>query len=234
MVVHILSFGLTGAMLYLSRPGTDLFSWHPSLMTVAFALLMAQAIVIFSPESSLLVNSSRGDKLQLHWILNLFAIFGAMGGFGAIYLNKEINGKNHFTTWHGKMGLASVVGISVSALFGITAKYSSTLKNYVKPINMKLYHATIALIVFCMGMSSICLACYSNWFRRRVEGYLWRLAFFTPMVLGICMARQVTQSYLPRVAKPSSNPQTTSPSGHKTTTHKASTSNQLKKNVKSH
>ena len=67
MVVHILTLGLTGGLLYLASPGSDLFSWHPSLMAVAFALFMAQAIVIFSPESSLLLTSSRQDKIQLHW-----------------------------------------------------------------------------------------------------------------------------------------------------------------------
>ena len=67
MVVHVITLGLTGALLYLASPGTDLFSWHPSLMVLAFALFMAQAIVIFSPESSLLLNSSRQDKIQLHW-----------------------------------------------------------------------------------------------------------------------------------------------------------------------
>jgi cytochrome b-561 domain-containing protein 2 len=67
MVVHVITVGLTAALLYLASPGSDLFSWHPSLMVVAFGLFMAQAIVIFSPESSLLLTSSRQDKVQLHW-----------------------------------------------------------------------------------------------------------------------------------------------------------------------
>ena len=54
MVFHLITFGLTAVVLYTAVPGSDLFSWHPSLMTLAFCLLMAQAIVIFSPESSLL------------------------------------------------------------------------------------------------------------------------------------------------------------------------------------
>ena len=54
MVFHIVTLGLTAVMVYTAVPGSDLFSWHPTLMTVGFALLMAQAIVIFSPESSLL------------------------------------------------------------------------------------------------------------------------------------------------------------------------------------
>ena len=53
MVVHILSVAFTGFIVYLSSPGSDLFSWHPTCMSVAFMLLLLQAIVLFSPESSL-------------------------------------------------------------------------------------------------------------------------------------------------------------------------------------
>ena len=42
MVVHILSLGLMGGIAYLARPGTDLFSWHPTLMAAGFGLLMVQ------------------------------------------------------------------------------------------------------------------------------------------------------------------------------------------------
>ena len=35
-------------------------------------------------------GSDRNSKVQLHWILNLFSIVAAVGGFGAIYLNKEV------------------------------------------------------------------------------------------------------------------------------------------------
>ena len=59
MVFHIVTLGLTGLMVYTAVPGSDLFSWHPTLMAVAFCLLMAQAIAIFSPESSLLQVRSR-------------------------------------------------------------------------------------------------------------------------------------------------------------------------------
>jgi len=205
MVLHLITVGLTGLVLYTAVPGTDLFSWHPALMTTAFCLLMCQAIVIFSPESSLLQSSSRSDKIQLHWILNLFSILGTAGGFGAIYLNKEIAGKSHFTTWHGQFGLATVLGILGAALGGLAAKYSGYLRSYAKPINVKLYHATGALVVFTLAMITMCLACYSNWFRKRVDGFLWRCAFWSPVILVVCVARQVTQSYLPRVAKPSSS-----------------------------
>jgi len=202
MVFHIVTLGLTAVMMYTAVPGSDLFSWHPTLMTVGFALLMAQAIVIFSPESSLLQGSDRGSKVQLHWILNLFSIVAAAGGFGAIYLNKEVAGKPHFTSWHGKFGLAACIGSLLAAVGGVAAKYSSSLRSYAKPINVKLYHATGALVVFGLAMVATCLGCYSNWFLKRVDGYLWRCCFWSPIILLVCVARQVTQSFLPRVARP--------------------------------
>ena len=79
-------------------------------------------------------------------ILNLFAMLAAAGGFGAIYLNKEIAGKKHFTTWHGLFGLLTVIGVLLAAAGGLVAKYSLLVKNYIKPINVKLYHATWGML----------------------------------------------------------------------------------------
>ena len=59
MVVHLISVALTGFYFYLANPGSDLFSWHPVCMSLGFVLLLLQAIVIFSPESSLTPNSPR-------------------------------------------------------------------------------------------------------------------------------------------------------------------------------
>ena len=61
-------------------------------------------------------------------ILNLFALLGAVGGFGAVYLNKEIAGKKHITTWHGLVGLVAMLGLVGSAVWGIAAKYSTKLR----------------------------------------------------------------------------------------------------------
>ena len=201
MVVHILSLAFTGFILYLSQPGSDLFSWHPTCMTIAFILLMLQAIVIFSPESSLFTTTPRAEKVQLHWILHLFGVVSALFGFFSVYVNKEVNNRKHFVSWHGKFGLATVVGMLCAVLGGLLAKYAMTFRNWVKPVNMKMYHATAGMLIFLLGMITITLANFSNWYKNRVTGWVWRTAVFVPFVLAICIMRQVTQSYLPKVLK---------------------------------
>ena len=42
MVVHVGSVLLTGFFVYLAVPGSDMFSWHPTCMSVAFVLLLLQ------------------------------------------------------------------------------------------------------------------------------------------------------------------------------------------------
>lgn len=204
MVVHIISVALTAFYLYAANPGSDLFSWHPTCMSVAFVLLLLQAIVIFSPESSLTPTSPKPEKVQLHWILHLFGLVSAVCGFGAVYLNKEMNNRKHFVSWHSKFGFATMVGVLCAIIGGLMAKYSLNLRNWIRPINMKLYHATAGMLVFLCAMTTVALATYSNWFHNRFgkTGWVGRICLWAPIILAVCVARQVTQSYLPRILEP--------------------------------
>lgn len=53
----------------------------------------------------------------------MFAAVAISGGMYAIYTNKIINGKPHFTTIHGKIGLLALILNSVVAFGGIPALY---------------------------------------------------------------------------------------------------------------
>ena len=118
-----------------------------------------------------------------------------------------MNKRKHFTTWHSRFGLAAMVGVLLAVLGGLLAKYSHKMKNWIRPINVKLYHATGSMLVFMAGMTAVALATYSNWFHNRVGkmeygAVIGRLCLWSPIILALCVARQVTQSYLPRILKP--------------------------------
>ena len=47
-------------------------------------------------------------------------------GFAAVFLNKEVNNRKHFVSWHGKFGLATSVAVVLAIIGGVIAKYSTT------------------------------------------------------------------------------------------------------------
>ncbi|CAM9359323.1 unnamed protein product, partial [Bubo scandiacus] len=106
---HLVALGFPTAVAVLARPGSSLFSWHPLLMALAFSFLMTEALLIFSPETSLLRSFSRKVKVRAHWALQLLALLCALLGLGIITYNKHLNGKAHFVTWHGLTGLLTVL-----------------------------------------------------------------------------------------------------------------------------
>ena len=103
-----------------------------------------------------------------------------------------------------KLGLATMLGLFFAVLGGIAANYTQKLKTVIKPINVKVWHATGGMIIFIMAMTTVALATYSNWFHNRMGKMPWvgRICLWAPIILAICVARQVTQSYLPRVLTP--------------------------------
>ncbi len=101
MVAHFVCLLFTGFVVYTAQPGSSLFSWHPTLMVLAFAFLMAQAILVFSLESSLLRKASRVVKVNTHAVGMFLSLLCALIGTYIIWYNKEINEKPHMTSWHG-------------------------------------------------------------------------------------------------------------------------------------
>lgn len=80
----------------------------PSL-SPQFSFLMTEALLVFSPESSLLRSLSRKGRARCHWVLQLLALLCALLGLGLVVLHKEQLGKAHLATWHGRAGLLAVL-----------------------------------------------------------------------------------------------------------------------------
>ncbi|KFW07148.1 Cytochrome b561 domain-containing protein 2, partial [Fulmarus glacialis] len=92
-----------------------------------FSFLMTEALLIFSPETSLLRSFSRKVKVRVHWALQLLALLCALLGLGVITYNKHLNGKAHFVTWHGLTGLLTVLYAGGHLMLGMCSLWFTTL-----------------------------------------------------------------------------------------------------------
>lgn len=198
MLILSLRVIFTIFILFVSRPGSNLFSWHPTLMILAYGLILFEGVRVFS--SKFYSNINKTSKITIHWIFQVISILLALIGFTVIFYNKILKNKWHFQTWHAVFGLATILITLIECTGGIMAKYSFLLKKVTKPLMIKCLHAVSAVLTFTFSSISIITGMNSNWFIRATSDFnsLWKLFMIIPIILTVLVLFQVLKSYLPR------------------------------------
>ncbi|NWT66688.1 C56D2 protein, partial [Prunella himalayana] len=197
---HLVALGFPAAVAVLARPGSSEGVWPvpmPLPSAPQFSFLMTEALLIFSPETSLLRSFSRKVRVRVHWALQLLALLCALLGLGIITYNKHLNGKGHFVTWHGLTGLLAVLYTGGQCTGGVLLLYPKLMKNWTLA-KLKLYHATSGLVGYLLGCASLMLGMCSLWFTTTVTGASWYLAMLCPLVTSLVIMNQVSNAYLYR------------------------------------
>lgn len=192
---HLLCVAFSVFMAILAQPGSSLFSWHPFLMTLAFSLFMTEAILLFSPDSSPVAKLKHQTKTRLHWILQSLCTCCAVLGFCAIFYNKQVNSKPHFSSWHGLVGLITVCAVTLQSVGALPLLYHKLVKGW-SLAKLKRYHAASGLLVYLLGSSSLLLGIYSSWYTASVNNYVWFLTALCPTVCSLVIMSQVTNAYM--------------------------------------
>lgn len=197
MVAHIAVLFFSGYIIYLAEPGSNLFSWHPVLMTLAFVASIFEAVLVFSPNSSLLRSVSHHTKVTIHWMLAALGAACAVGGFAIIFQVKEINQKFHFQTWHGLLGLITVGYTCMQLLGGACVKYYAYTSEFfkMKLADLKMTHAVSGTVAFSLITATLMTALNTNWFMEKVEGVTWYACAVSVIFIGMVVGSQVLTSY---------------------------------------
>lgn len=162
-------------------------------------LLMYEAITVFSPSSSLIVSWQRSTKANIHGYMMAASMCAAIGGFLVIFYNKQLNNKDHFTTWHGTMGLITLLWACAQSVGGLLLKYNGLIRSWnIRLVDMKLYHATSGLCAFTLVSVTIVLALFSDWFTGVATGTTWWGIFALLGCLSLTVMQQITTAYLPQ------------------------------------
>jgi len=195
-ISHLFAILFVVYMIYISAPGSSLFSWHPVLMSLGCGLFMLEAILVFSPENSFFVSSSRSNKVRVHWIFQSLAIALTWIGFIVILVNKSLYNKKHFKSWHGLFGLITVLYVTLQALFGILLLFPKFAKQWNwKLVQLKVYHATFGLVGFILSSVTMILSLYSNFIKRNVDEFFWWFCLIAIVWWTLFVINQVSNTY---------------------------------------
>ncbi|XP_040889880.1 cytochrome b561 domain-containing protein 2 [Toxotes jaculatrix] len=195
VLTHFICVIFTVFIALLSRPGTSWFSWHPFFMTLAFSFFMTEAILLFSPHGSPIKKFPHKTKGRVHWVLQCLCVSCAVLGLAAISYNKYLNGKPHFTSWHGLLGLITVCVVGLQSLAAVPLIYHSLAKGW-SLAKLKRYHAASGLVTYLLGSISLLLGLCSAWFTASVKESTWYLSALCPALSALIIMNQVTSAYM--------------------------------------
>lgn len=102
--LHALSFTLALSLAFGTFNGT-LFGWHPFAMSLGYLFFMAEGLLsAWAIRPALPEERVRG--LEAHALMQLRALLFIAIGAAVIIHNKNVHGKPHFRTLHGKVCLS--------------------------------------------------------------------------------------------------------------------------------
>lgn len=156
---------------------------------------MTEAIFMFS-KSGLAAGRLHRTKITAHWLVLMVAAVAHGLGYAAIYYNKELNNKPHYTSWHGSLGLFTSVLLWLQLSVGIFVKYPNLLKSVMKVGTVKASHGLFGMVTFATGMVTVALGLWSKWF----QGNAPQLAFYSGLGLHILLMLIVCKKFLMKYA----------------------------------
>lgn len=166
-----------------------------SFLHAQFSFFMTEAILLFSLHSSPAGKLKHQVKSRLHWILQCSCVSCALLGLGAIFYNKHLNGKPHFSTWHGLVGVVTVCVVAVQSVAALPLIYHKLAKGW-SLAKLKRYHAAAGLVTYLLGSASLILGACSAWFTSSVGGNAWYVTVLCPAVAAFTVMSQVTNAYM--------------------------------------
>lgn len=156
---------------------------------------MTEAILLFSPHCSPVGKMKHQVKARLHWLLQCACAACALLGLGTIFYNKHANGKPHFSTWHGLLGVVTVCVVALQSAAALPLIYHKLAKGW-SLAKLKRYHAAAGLVTYLLGSGSLLLGVSSTWFTSSVGGTAWYLAALCPTLSALTVMSQVTNAYM--------------------------------------
>nr|XP_019044517.1 hypothetical protein I302_06429 [Kwoniella bestiolae CBS 10118]OCF23447.1 hypothetical protein I302_06429 [Kwoniella bestiolae CBS 10118] len=160
------------------------FAVHPPMQTLAITAFLLGITPLQPPSPNSTTKQTRfktHQSVMLGFALPLLAI-----GSSAMIYNKYIHGAKHFTTWHAKLGLISVLWVIAQASIGAASVWGGgkALGGEEKAKRVYKYHRLSGYLLVTLMLVTIHLAgIHSDWANGRGHTNLRILAYYVGLPL---------------------------------------------------
>ncbi|XP_037958256.1 uncharacterized protein LOC119687821 [Teleopsis dalmanni] len=155
--INHIFIGLVG--IYITVLGKNLdfkdTAMHAFMTTIGYHVLMAEALMSHYKVNPITNRFSHRNKSRIHGILQFLggsmALLGALGKISATE-------NDHFSTLHGKVGLAATFMCTVSILGGLVNFFQPKFAHKIySPAEIKYRHNLFGMLTFSLGMAAVLL-----------------------------------------------------------------------------
>ncbi|XP_060527360.1 transmembrane reductase CYB561D2-like [Cylas formicarius] len=144
--------GSTVWLMAYSRDWGAKATWHIFLTTIGFALLMAEAVSLLNEGNVFYIGVNKLRRGLIHGTYMFLATLSAVIGIGLKIQEKSDRGSKHFTSTHGKLGIAALVLTITACLGGLGVLNSSRLyRAGIKPKWVRVLHILISCFAYLIG-----------------------------------------------------------------------------------
>jgi len=133
-----------------SSSGNQLFSWHPTLMILAFIISMSQGILMYR-----IYPGSHDSQKFLHVLFQFISLILSVAGVIVIFKNHEYKGAPDMYSVHSYLGLVAIIITGLQFIFGLTILYfpggsPTTRKSYMPQ------HRFFGIAAYVSALAAMC------------------------------------------------------------------------------
>lgn len=151
------------------------------ILNFQYLIFLAQGITVMADSNVFTHMMDYPKRLITHWILQTIALVLITIGQSCIFINKVRLGKPHYQSTHAILGLLTYLFTISTAFGGVFTKYSYQLRNYMKPLHIKMAHSLIGIISYVLACFTISYGIYNKAWKN--ENDAWVLGMLEAVVI---------------------------------------------------
>uniref|UniRef100_T1IQ30 ascorbate ferrireductase (transmembrane) n=1 Tax=Strigamia maritima TaxID=126957 RepID=T1IQ30_STRMM len=179
-MARIYMYSVACLLIYLVRPGSSLFSWHPTLMTIGAMFIFYEAIILFDLKKGLLEGTTRQTKINIHGLLQFIGTVILFTGFTSVAMHKFNLNKPHFASLHSALGAAAGATVGWQCLGGIVTRFS-----WLSPVPvkyLKLGHTIFGTLSYFFICLTFIVGIFTDYMAERTTPFIQIILITLPMI----------------------------------------------------